>query len=93
MVEIRGYQKELPQFLPCIVIQFRLNVKKERTFEAILKHFPQLLFFGASLVAQLVKNLPAIWETWVRSLDWEELLDKGKVTHSGILAWRIPWTV
>ena len=52
-----------------------------------------LQYSWASLVAQLVKNLPAIWETWVRSLDWEELLDKGKVTHSGILAWRIPWTV
>ena len=93
MVEIRGYQKELPQFLPCIVIQFRLNVKKERTFEAILKHFPQLLFFGASLVAQLVKNLPAIWKTWVRSLGWEDPLEKEKAMHPSILAWRTPWTV
>ena len=47
----------------------------------------------ASLVAQLVKNLPAMWETWVRSLGWEAPLEKGKVTHSSILAWRIPWTV
>ena len=47
----------------------------------------------ASLVAQLVKNLPAMQETWVRSLGWEELLEKGKATHSSILAWRIPWTV
>ena len=47
----------------------------------------------ASLVAQLVKNLPAIWETWVRSLGWEDPLEKGKATHSSILAWRIPWTV
>ena len=39
-----------------------------------------------SLVAQLVKNPPAMWETWVRSLSWEESLDKGKVTHSSILA-------
>ena len=45
----------------------------------------------ASLVAQLVKNLPAMWETWVRSLDWEDPLEKGKVTHSSILAWRSPW--
>ena len=44
---------------------------------------------GASLVCQLVKNLPAIWETWVRSLGWEDLLEKGTVTHSSILAWRI----
>ena len=47
----------------------------------------------ASLVAQLVKNLPAMWETWVRSLGWEGPLEKGKATHSSILAWRIPWTV
>ena len=46
-----------------------------------------------SLVAQLVKNLPAMWETWVPSLGWEEPLEKGKATHSSILAWRIPWTV
>ena len=44
----------------------------------------------AFLVAQLVKNLPAMWETWVRSLDWEDPLKKGKATHSSILAWRIP---
>ena len=46
-----------------------------------------------SLVAQTVKNLPAMQETWVRSLGWEDLLEKGKATHSSILAWRIPWTV
>ena len=44
----------------------------------------------ASLVAQLVKNLPAMWETLVQSLGWEDLLEKGKATHSSILAWRIP---
>ena len=47
----------------------------------------------ASLVAELVKNLPAMWETWIRSLGWEDPLEKGKATHSSILAWRIPWTV
>ena len=46
----------------------------------------------ASLVAQLVKNLPAMWETWVRSLGWEDLLEEEMATHSSILAWRIPWT-
>ena len=39
------------------------------------------------------KNLPAMLETWVRSLGWEYTLEKGKATHSSILAWRIPWTV
>ena len=47
---------------------------------------------GASLVAQMVKNLPAMWETWVRSLGWEDPLEKGMATHSNILAWSIPWT-
>ena len=47
----------------------------------------------ASLVAQLVKNPPAMWETWVRSLRWEDPLEEGKATHSSILAWSIPRTV
>ena len=46
----------------------------------------------AFVVAQLVKNLPAIWETWVLSLGWEDPLEEDKATHSSILAWRIPWT-
>ena len=46
----------------------------------------------ASLVAQLVKNLLAMQETWVRSLGWEDPLEKGKASHSSVLAWRIPWT-
>ena len=47
----------------------------------------------ASLVAQMVKNLPAMRESGVQSLGWEDPLEKGKATHSSILAWRIPWTV
>ena len=47
-----------------------------------------LQYSQASLVAQLVKNPPAMQETWVRSLDWEDPLEKGKATHSSILAWR-----
>ena len=46
----------------------------------------------ASLVAQMIKNLPAVQETWVLSLGWEDPLEKGMATHSSILAWRIPWT-
>ena len=55
----------------------------------------ELIFKGwrASLVAQQVKNLPAMWETWVQSLGWEDPLEKGKATHSSILSWRISWTV
>ena len=51
-----------------------------------------LQYSWASLVAQLVKNPPAMQETWVRSLGWEDPLEKGRATHSSILAWRIPWT-
>ena len=45
----------------------------------------------ATLVAQRLKHLPAMWETWVRSLGWEAPLEKEMATHSSILAWRIPW--
>ena len=44
----------------------------------------------ASLVDQMVKNPPAVWETWVRSLGWEDPLEEGMATHSSVLAWRIP---
>ena len=51
-----------------------------------------LPFLGASLGAQTVKNLPAMLETWVRSLGWEDSLEEEMATHSSILAWRNPWT-
>ena len=47
----------------------------------------------ASLVAQLVNNLPAMQETWVQSLGWKDPLEEEKAIHSNIVAWRIPWTV
>ena len=49
-----------------------------------------LRYSWASLVAQIVKNLPAMWEIWVQSLCWEDPLEEGMTTHSSILAWRIP---
>jgi len=52
-----------------------------------------LQYSWASLVPQLVKNLSAMWKTWVQSLGWEDLLEKEKATHSSILAWRIPWAI
>ena len=52
-----------------------------------------LQYSWASLVAQLLKNSPAMWETWVWSFDWKDPLEKGMATHSRILAWRTPWTV
>ena len=53
-------------------------------------HGYPLQYSWASLVAQLVKNPPAMWKTWVRSMDWEDPLEEGMATHSSILAWRIP---
>ena len=63
-------------------------LKKEKNCETHFLPFSPGL--RASLVAQLVKNLPAMQETWVRSLGWEDPLEKEKATHSSILAWRIP---
>ena len=51
-----------------------------------------LQYSWASLVAQTVKNPPAMRETWVPSVAWEDPLEEGMATHSSILAWRIPWT-
>ena len=51
-----------------------------------------LQYSWASLVAQTLKNLPAMWETWVQSLSWKDPLEEGMAAHSSILAMRIPWT-
>ena len=48
---------------------------------------------AASLAAQLVRNPPAMRESWVRSLGWEDSLEEGKAAHCSVLAWRIPWSV
>ena len=58
-----------------------------------IRHIRDTLSPWASLGAQLVKNPPTMWETWVRFLGWEDPLEKGKAAHSCVLAWRIPWTV
>ena len=55
----------------------------------LLSPFPFSICARTSLVAQMVKNLPAMRETWVQSLDWEDPLEEGMATHSSILAWRI----
>ena len=97
----------VPQFclasnpsLHCFMIKSHWGWKWALMWEALAGReivppwLPCLLPYGwASLVAQLVKNLPAMQGTWVWSLGWEDPLEKGKATHSCILAWRIPWTV
>ena len=72
-----------------------LDVISFKIFEHIQVNRNTLKDFGncQDLVAQLVKNLPVMQETWVRSLGWEDRLEKRKATHSSILAWRIPWTI
>ena len=55
--------------------------------------FTKVFLLRASLAAQMVKNLSALQETRAQSLSWEDPLEKGMVTHSSILAWRIPWTI
>ena len=63
-----------------------------RVFKVKILDFIVLRPGGASLVAKMVKNLPAMQVTWVRSLGWEDSLEKEMATHSSILAWRILWT-
>ena len=69
--------------------------KESDTTEQLAPNFPlgSSTLFWASLVAQLIKNPPAMQETWVQSLGWEDPLENGKATHSSIVVWRIPWTV
>ena len=74
-----------------IFVYWMLSFKPDfllSTFTFIKKFF----FFGASLVAQTVKPLLTMWETWVQSLCQEDPLEKGMATHSSIHAWKIPWT-
>ena len=79
---LRGSQLGLyPSFQPLVILPFL-------TFSLSI-HQPDS---RASLVAQMVKNLPAMQETWVQSLSWEDPLEKRMATHSSILTWRIPWT-
>ena len=65
-------------------------VERMLSMHEALGSIPSIYIFRASLVAQLVKNLPTKRETWVQSLGWEDPLVKGKAAHSNTLAWRIP---
>ena len=80
------YQMHFNTYIICIsMILF--------AFKSSTQYFSSTSLCWASLVAQLVKNMPAMRETCVRFLSWDDPLEKGKATHSSILAWRIPWTV
>ena len=76
--------------LPVVFVQLR---KQAWSLVIVCTFFPflqPLRVEAMLLVAQMIKNLPAVWETWVRSLDWEDPLEKRMATHSIIRAWRIP---
>ena len=60
--------------------------------ETLFKEFVGKIGWVYDLVAQILKSLPAMQETWVQSLGWEDPLDNEMATHSSILAWKIPWT-
>ena len=88
-----GYSTSQFSTLDSILTWVKKKKKRERERESHLLA-RNLSGLGTELVevAQLVKNLATMWETWVWSLGWEDPLRKGKATHSSILAWRIPWT-
>ena len=75
----------------CSSRTWQLSIKKRNPFSLSL-NWARLPIQRASLVVQRLKRLPAMWETWVRSLGWEDTLEKEMATHSSILAWRIPQT-
>ena len=83
-----AYQFSHELCLWCYVDWFS-NIKLLPRINSIWSWFTVLCGFP---VPQLVKNLPATWETWVRSLGWEDPLEKGTATHSSIVAWRTQWT-
>ena len=78
--------KLMSLMLSCIGRKFTTSANREDICYIIIIQNP------ASLVAQIVKNPPAMQENWVRSLGWEDPLDKEMATYWSILAWRIPWT-
>ena len=79
-----------------LVLEIRRRVSKVTTvliYKNLIKFVHVRYHARPSLVAQLIKNSPAVRDTWVWSLGWEDPLEKGKATHNSLLAWRIPWTV
>ena len=68
-------------------------MEKSQVLQSTPHFFQASFYIELGLMAQLVKNPPAMWETWVWSLGWEDPLEKEMATHSSILAWRILWTI
>ena len=83
-------QARLQQYMNCRIPNVQAGFRKGRGTRDQIANIHWMI--EASLVAQSVKNLPAMQETWVRFLGWLDPLEKEMATHSSILAWRIPWT-
>ena len=84
LIHVDVWQKPT-QYCKEIILQLKIN-KVKKNYESTINNW-------ASLVAQMVQNLPAMREPWVRSLGREDPMEEGVTTHSSTLAWRIPWTV
>ena len=77
---------------PCLVPDLRKCFQLLTTEDNVCCGFLVYGLYYASPVAQLVKNPPTMWKTWIQFLGWEDPQEKGKSTHSSILAWKIPWS-
>ena len=77
--------------LGCLCFRVYLFLCVQAPIVGQVQYLSGLFFLEASLMAQTVKHLPAMWETWVPSLDQEDTLDKEMATHSSIVAWKSPW--
>ena len=96
MLGAHGSHREWITFSVSYVYKL-MKLEKKRSLQFIdekskIQRDPSDLSKTPQPIAQLVKNSPAMWETWVWSLGWEDPLEKGTAAHSSILAWRIPWT-
>ena len=91
MASLMNYTKNLKENQHQSLSNSSKNLNKREHF--LIHSNLALPSYQSPLVAQLVKNPPAMGETWVRSLGWEDPLEKGKATPSSILAWRMPQTV
>ena len=91
--KIRKSPRKTRMVGPHTFILVRGSLRIPNSGAPVTRHWVgDLALLWASLVAQMEKNPPAMWETWIWSLGWEDLLEEGMATHSSILSWRIPWT-
>ena len=91
MLPLRAWNQSIKQ-LDNYIITLTISLYNNNYYTKIEIVFQSSNLTGITLVAQMIKNLPIMWETWVWSLGLEDPLEKERVTHSSILAWEIPWT-